>query len=91
VRADGYATACDELDYGIAALAVPIRDAAGNVLAALNSSGYSGRVKIADMIAERLSELRESAARMSQALARHPALARSLAANAIEWPLRAAE
>jgi hypothetical protein len=43
------------------------------------------------MIAERLSELRESAARMSQALARHPALARSLAANAIEWPLRAAE
>jgi IclR family pca regulon transcriptional regulator len=91
VRADGYATACDELDYGIAALAVPIRDAAGNVLAALNSSGYSGRVKVADMIAERLSELRESAARMSQALARHPALARSLAANAIEWPLRAAE
>jgi IclR family pca regulon transcriptional regulator len=77
-RKDGYATAVDELDYGITALAVPIRDAEGRVVAALNSSGYSGRVKIKDMIAERLSDLQESAARLSQALARHPALARSI-------------
>jgi IclR family transcriptional regulator, pca regulon regulatory protein len=78
-RKDGYATAVDELDYGITALAVPIRDAEGRIVAALNSSGYSGRVKIKDMIAERLADLNQSAARLSQALARHPALARSIA------------
>lgn len=81
VRKDGYATAVDELDYGITALAVPIHDQEGDVVAALNSSGYSGRVNIKEMIAGRLAELRESAARMSQALARHPTLVRSLAAN----------
>jgi len=42
-RKDGYATAVDELDYGITALAVPIRNPEGRVVAALNSSGYSGR------------------------------------------------
>ena len=77
-RKDGYGTAVDELDYGITALAVPIRDQAGRVVAALNSSGYSGRVKIKEMIAERLSELQETASRLSQTLAHHPALARSI-------------
>lgn len=77
-RKDGYGTAVDELDYGITALAVPIRDQTGRVVAALNSSGYSGRVKIKEMIAERLPELRQSAARIAQALAQHPALARSI-------------
>lgn len=79
-RKDGYATAVDELDYGITALAVPIRDAEGRrVVAALNNSAYSGRVKIKDMIAERLPELMESASRLSEGLARNPALARSIA------------
>ena len=75
----GEATAVDELDYGITALAVPIRNSEGRVVAALNSSGYSGRLKIKDMIAERLADLNQSAARLSQELARHPALARSIA------------
>ncbi len=82
-RKDGFATAVDEIDYGITALSVPIRDPEGSVVAALNSSGYSGRVKIETMIAERLSELRESAARMTQALGRHPALARSLSGGQV--------
>ncbi len=92
-RMDGFGTAVDELDYGITALAVPIHDAGGNVVAALNSSGYSGRVDIESMIAERLTELRESAARMSQALLRHPTLARSIVgdAPAPEAALKAAE
>jgi IclR family pca regulon transcriptional regulator len=79
-RRKGYATAIDELDYGITAIAVPIRDREGRVVAALNSSGYSGRVGIEEMITARLSELRESAGRISQALARYPTLARSLGA-----------
>lgn len=74
-RQSGYATAIDELDYGITALAVPIRSPAGTVVAALNSSGYTGRLDIATMIADRLPDLRESAARISQALARYPHLA----------------
>jgi IclR family transcriptional regulator, pca regulon regulatory protein len=91
-RKVGFATAVDELDYGITALAVPVRDPDGNVVAALNSSGYSGRVDIGIMIAERLSELRESAARMSQALARHPTLARSILSNGrADYALKAAE
>ena len=77
-RKEGYATAVDELDYGITALAVPIRDQSGRVVAALNSSGYSGRLKIKEMIAERLGELHETASRLSQTLAHHPALARSI-------------
>ncbi len=92
-RQDGFATAVDELDYGITALAVPVHDSDGNVVAALNSSGYSGRINIETMIAERLSALRESAARMSQALLSHPTLAHSVIADvpAPEPALNAAE
>jgi IclR family transcriptional regulator, pca regulon regulatory protein len=42
VRDEGYATTVDQLDYGITALAVPIRDTAGRTIAALNTSGYTG-------------------------------------------------
>jgi IclR family pca regulon transcriptional regulator len=80
-RKDGFATAVDELDYGITALAVPVRDPSGRVVAALNSSGYSGRVTIDEMIAGGLSDLQKSAAHMAQALARNPTLARSMATN----------
>jgi IclR family pca regulon transcriptional regulator len=88
-RRDGFATAVDELDYGITALAVPIRDHEGRVAAALNSSGYSGRVTLDEMLEERLAELHESAARISHGLARYPTLAHSLGANG-EWGGRAA-
>jgi IclR family pca regulon transcriptional regulator len=78
-RRDGYATVVDEFDYGVTALAVPIRGPDGRVPAALNSSGYTGRLKIGPMIAERLEPLRESAARLAEALERYPTLANSLA------------
>jgi len=73
-RADGYATTVDQLDYGITALAVPIRAADGRVVAALNSSGYTGVVTPADLVAKRLGDLRAAAARLSAATARIPAL-----------------
>src|SRR5690606_22826937 len=44
VREAGYATTVDQLDYGITALAVPIRDMHGRTIAALNTSGYTGIV-----------------------------------------------
>ena len=73
-RADGFATTVDQLDYGITALAVPIRAADGRVVAALNSSGYTGMVTPEDMVATRLPDLRAAAARLSAVTARIPAL-----------------
>ena len=78
-RRQTYTTAVDELDYGITALAVPIKDPAGRVIAALNSSGYTGRLDVATMVEERLDALHQSAAAISQAIRRHPALAASIA------------
>jgi len=71
----GYSTSVDQLDYGITALAVPIRAQDGRTLAALNSSGYSGMVTADQMVAERLQELRASAGRIALAMQRFPVLA----------------
>lgn len=75
VRADGYATTVDQLDYGITALAVPIRDPEGRTLAALNSSGYTGLVTPERLIQDRLPELRATALHIGHAMARYPILA----------------
>jgi IclR family pca regulon transcriptional regulator len=87
VRDSGYAIAIDQLDYGVAAIAVPIRDPQGNVVAAINSSGYSGTLTRKAMIDERLPKLRASAAALSQVLRRYPALLHSLGPV---WPQTAA-
>jgi IclR family pca regulon transcriptional regulator len=73
-REQGYATTVDQLDYGITALSVPIRAADGRVVAALNSSGYTGMVAPEDMVATRLADLRAAASRLSAATSRIPAL-----------------
>lgn len=74
VRAQGYATTVDQLDYGITALAVPIRDSEGRTIAALNSSGYTGMVTPESLIAERLPALREAASHISHEISRFPVL-----------------
>lgn len=73
-RALGYATTVDELDYGVTALAVPVKGPSGATVAALNSSGYSGLVTPETLVNERLPELRAAASRIGVALARNPAL-----------------
>jgi len=73
-REQGFATTVDQLDYGITALAVPVRAADGRVVAALNSSGYTGLVTPEAMVQSRLADLRAAAARLSAATARIPAL-----------------
>ena len=78
VRGDGYATTVDQLDYGITAIAVPIRDQEGNTIAALNSSGYSGIVDPEKLIRERLPELRVTASHIAHQLTRYPILASAL-------------
>ncbi|HLW92692.1 MAG TPA: IclR family transcriptional regulator C-terminal domain-containing protein [Roseiarcus sp.] len=77
-RDSGYAVAIDQLDYGVAAIAAPIRDPQGEVVAAINSSGYSGTLTRKAMIEERLPKLRASAAALTQVLRRYPALLHSL-------------
>ena len=73
-RADGYATTVDQLDYGITALAVPVRDADGATVAALNTSGYTGMVTPEQLVAERLPALQEAASHISHQLTRYPTL-----------------
>ncbi len=74
VRRDGYSTTVDQLDYGITALAVPIRALDGRTIAALNTSGYSGMVDAEFLVANRLPELRATASRIANALTRYPML-----------------
>jgi len=78
VRQDGFATTVDQLDYGITALAVPIRSDMKSVVAALNSSGYTGMVTPEKLIAERLETLRQVAEAIAASIGLHPALAAAL-------------
>jgi IclR family transcriptional regulator, pca regulon regulatory protein len=74
VREQTYATTVDQLDYGITAIAVPIRGPEGRPIAALNSSGYSGLLTADELVAKRLPELRISASRLAETIARYPML-----------------
>jgi IclR family pca regulon transcriptional regulator len=74
-RRKGYSAIEDELAYGVVAVAVPVHDRAGRVVAALNSSGHSRRVDAATLARERLPLLREVSAKLTQELARGPGLA----------------
>jgi IclR family pca regulon transcriptional regulator len=74
VREAGYSTTVDQLDYGITALAVPIRDADGRTVAALNTSGYTGMVTPETLVADRLPALREAASNIAHEIARYPIL-----------------
>ncbi len=75
VREAHYSTTVDQLDYGITALAVPIRAVDGRTIAALNTSGYSGMIDADYLIRERLPEMRVVASSIAQSLTRYPALA----------------
>jgi IclR family pca regulon transcriptional regulator len=77
IRRTAYVTVVDQLDYGITALAIPVRGPDGAVVAALNTSGYTGRITPRRLIDERLAILREAAARIERRLVQYPALATS--------------
>lgn len=79
VRASGYSITVDQLDYGITAIAVPVKDTTGRVVCSINSSGYTPRLTPDELVEQRLPELRLAANRLSQLFARFPALVHSLA------------
>jgi IclR family transcriptional regulator, pca regulon regulatory protein len=74
----GYATIVDQLFYGVTSLSVPIVIPPDRVIAAINTSGYSGQVTPEHLIQTRLAELQKSAARMAEMIADHPLLLHSL-------------
>jgi IclR family pca regulon transcriptional regulator len=59
---DGYALVDEELEDGLRALAVPVRDRDGRVVAAVNVSSHTGRGPASDAVAAMLPPLREAAA-----------------------------
>ncbi|MEO3752007.1 IclR family transcriptional regulator C-terminal domain-containing protein [Streptomyces sp. B6B3] len=58
----GYALVDEELEEGLRSLAVPVRDRAGRVVAAINVSMHASRRTAAQAVAELLGPLREAAA-----------------------------
>jgi IclR family pca regulon transcriptional regulator len=79
-RRYGYAAVEDELAYGVVAVAVPVKDQAGRVVAALNSSSHSRRMGKARLVRERLTMLNHTSQQISRELAHLPGL--SLSAQA---------
>jgi IclR family pca regulon transcriptional regulator len=74
VRRAGYSAVEDELAYGVVAVAIPVVDRSGRVIAALNSASHSKRMSKARIVRERLKMLREVAALLSAELIRVPGL-----------------
>jgi IclR family pca regulon transcriptional regulator len=69
VQRQGFAISIDELDYGVASIAAPIFDRSGQVVAAINSSGYSMRNSETSLVQDRLETLRNCADAISRRMA----------------------
>jgi len=78
-RRTGYSAVEDELAYGVVALAVPVFDHYGRVVAALNSSAHSRRISKVKLVRERFTMLQEVSRRISADIVSVPGL--SLSAN----------
>jgi IclR family pca regulon transcriptional regulator len=65
VRRDGFALVDQELEMGLCALAVPLRNAAGRVIAALNVGAPVQRVSAQNMVAKFGPHLQEAAQELS--------------------------
>jgi DNA-binding IclR family transcriptional regulator len=67
VRRRGYATAVEELEAGLTAIAAPVRDATGRVIASISASGPSFRIP-AERIPALAGAIRRAAADVSRRL-----------------------
>lgn len=77
VAADGHAIVRDTVEYGAAAIAVPIVGPGGRVVAALNSSASSSPEDAESALLDRLPAMRAAVHRIEAALDRFPTLTRS--------------
>jgi IclR family transcriptional regulator, pca regulon regulatory protein len=78
VRQSGYVVVQDELEAGLAAVAVPIRLRSGRVVAGLNCSGFTRSDSSEALLASRFDALRRGAERINEVLRQVPSLAGSL-------------
>jgi IclR family pca regulon transcriptional regulator len=76
-RRTGYSAVEDELAYGVVAVAVPVLDDAGRVVAALNNSSHSGKVTRAQLARTRVAMLQDVSRQISAELRRVPGLSLS--------------
>lgn len=76
-RKSGYAAVEDELAYGVVALAVPVFDKQGRVVASLNSSSHSKKITKAKLVRERLTMLQTVSRQISADLGKLPGLSLS--------------
>jgi IclR family pca regulon transcriptional regulator len=88
IRKSGYGTIVDQLFYGVTSLAVPIFSPTGEVVAALNTSAYTGQMTVEELVVSRLPELKTASARLSEVIAHHPLLLNSLQTARNEKPHR---
>lgn len=77
-RKQGYVVVKDELEEGLAALAVPVRLRSGRTVASLNSSSLTRRLDNEDELAERVALLQQAAHRVAEAVQIIPSLAVAL-------------
>ncbi|MFL9902395.1 IclR family transcriptional regulator C-terminal domain-containing protein [Paraburkholderia fungorum] len=63
---DGYATSNEELEIGMSAMAVPVRNRSGEIEAALSVSVFSGRVNVTTLEQTFLPVLLAVAARLQR-------------------------
>jgi IclR family pca regulon transcriptional regulator len=67
-RRNGFAVVDQELEMGLCALAVPLRNAAGRVIAALNVGAPVQRVSAQDLVTKFVPQLQEAAQELSMLL-----------------------
>lgn len=79
IKQTGFATAKDELDFGIISVSVPIFDSNRNIKAAINCSTSTTRVVEDDFIGSRLPKLRQAASHIEGALNQVPYIFDSIA------------
>ncbi|MEU0584939.1 IclR family transcriptional regulator C-terminal domain-containing protein [Streptomyces sp. NPDC006132] len=68
IRSQGYALVDEELEEGLRSLAVPIRDRAGRVVAALNTAMHASRRSLRECVTDLLPELTTTATRIESDL-----------------------
>ena len=69
VQRQGYAVVDQELELGLRSIAVPVKDAAGRCIAAINVGTQSARVSVAEMESKFLPALNSAAAELGMMLA----------------------
>ena len=84
VRLQGFAKIEDQFEYGVLAVAVPVTDSQGHVIAAVNCSSEDGMVDMDTLVRTRVPRLRETARLISSALERRPALIHSILSSGIQ-------